>query len=99
MKERRGKWTQWRIRFIGGVFAVFFIMLGVVRMFNAGFVQYQHAEWSMLVGIVSFVLGILILLGWPSSAFWVLGLFVGIDILLTGLGMAASSICCRGQRA
>ena len=26
MKERRGKWTQWRIRFIGGVFAVFFII-------------------------------------------------------------------------
>ena len=26
MKERRGKWTQWRIRFIGGTFAVFFII-------------------------------------------------------------------------
>jgi cell division protein FtsI (penicillin-binding protein 3) len=26
MKERRGKWTQWRIRFIGGVFVVFFII-------------------------------------------------------------------------
>jgi cell division protein FtsI (penicillin-binding protein 3) len=26
MKERRGKWTQWRIRFIGGLFAVFFVI-------------------------------------------------------------------------
>jgi cell division protein FtsI (penicillin-binding protein 3) len=26
MKEQRGKWTQWRIRFIGGVFAVFFVI-------------------------------------------------------------------------
>jgi uncharacterized membrane protein HdeD (DUF308 family) len=76
-------------------FAAFFLVMGVIQMFSAGFIQYLHWEWGMLVGILSCLLGILVLIGWPVSAFWVLGLFVGIDILTTGLGMVFSSISCE----
>ena len=78
------------------VFALFFFVLGAIRMVTAGFVQYPHWEWSMLTGIVTSVLGLLILLGWPASAFWVLGVFVGIDLLMIGLGMLFVSVTCEG---
>jgi uncharacterized membrane protein HdeD (DUF308 family) len=29
-------------------------------------------------------LGVLIWAHWPASAFWVIGLFIGVDLLLTG---------------
>jgi len=36
-------------------------------------------------GLISIFLGFLILAEWPESAIWVIGLFVGIDLLITGL--------------
>ena len=38
----------------------------------------------MFGGVVNVLLGILIWLQWPASAFWVIGLFIGIDLLMTG---------------
>ena len=78
------------------VFALFFLVLGAIRIITAGFAQYQHWEWGMLTGLISCILGLLILLGWPASAFWVLGLFVGVDVLMTGLGMLCVSATCEG---
>ena len=55
----------------------------------------------IMVALESFVimamLGILIWRQWPASALWVIGLFVGIDLLLQGvslimLGLAAKRL-------
>lgn len=42
-------------------------------------------EWLTFDGILSLVLGALILAGWPSDAVWVIGLLFGIDLLFSGL--------------
>ncbi len=42
-------------------------------------------EWLTFDGLLSLLLGALILGGWPSDAIWVIGLLFGIDLLFSGL--------------
>jgi len=53
--------------------------------------------WGMLLfsGLVSLVLGILILASWPSSSEWVIGLLVGIDLLFAGMTMTMLALAAR----
>jgi uncharacterized membrane protein HdeD (DUF308 family) len=40
--------------------------------------------WSLLSGLVSMVLGGMIIAQWPESGLWVIGLFVAIELLFNG---------------
>lgn len=53
--------------------------------------------WGMLLfsGLLSIVLGILILGSWPSSSEWVIGLLVGIDLLFAGMTMVMLALAAR----
>ncbi|MFA6530107.1 MAG: DUF308 domain-containing protein [Candidatus Micrarchaeia archaeon] len=46
-----------------------------------------HWEWLLFDGLLSILLGILIMGAWPSDSVWVLGLLFGIDLLFGGLSM------------
>jgi uncharacterized membrane protein HdeD (DUF308 family) len=53
--------------------------------------------WLLLHGVVNLLLGLLIWRQWPLSGLWVIGLFIGIDLLFNGwslvmLGLAARKI-------
>ena len=41
-------------------------------------------SWSIISGIVSVVLGALIVVQWPVTALWVIGLFVSLEMLFHG---------------
>lgn len=43
--------------------------------------------WTLLSGVASLLMGILIWAQWPSSAAWVVGLIVGINLMLSGWAM------------
>ena len=43
--------------------------------------------WVLLGGITALLLGSLIWAQWPARAVWVIGLFVGVDIIFTGWAM------------
>jgi uncharacterized membrane protein HdeD (DUF308 family) len=40
--------------------------------------------WLLLDGIVTLLLGFLIWIHWPSRAPWILGVFVGVNMILNG---------------
>jgi uncharacterized membrane protein HdeD (DUF308 family) len=40
--------------------------------------------WPLLSGIVSILLGGLIVAQWPASGLWVIGLFVAIELIFNG---------------
>jgi uncharacterized membrane protein HdeD (DUF308 family) len=48
--------------------------------------------WMLFSGLVDIGLAALILSGWPSSAAWVIGLLVGINLLMTGVALVIASI-------
>jgi uncharacterized membrane protein HdeD (DUF308 family) len=62
-----------------------FILVGIVRIVMA--IQLRgFKNWflPLLGGIISGILGVIILVGWPISGLWVIGLFVAIELLVNG---------------
>ncbi len=78
--------------------AAFFIG-GLFRIVVALSERFYGWGWVLLNGIVTLVLGILIWRGWPATAFWVIGLFVGIDMLFAGWSLVITALTIRGLAA
>lgn len=77
--------------------AAFFLMGGIFRISTAVVVRFPAWGWAAFGGIVTAFLGVLIWAEWPSSALWVIGTFVAIDLLFRGwasimFGLAARRI-------
>jgi uncharacterized membrane protein HdeD (DUF308 family) len=82
--------------------AAAFLAGGLFRIIVALSERFYGWGWVFLNGIVTLVLGILIWREWPEAAFWVIGLFVGIDMLFDGWSLVITALTIRGiagQRA
>jgi uncharacterized membrane protein HdeD (DUF308 family) len=67
------------------LFIAFWLMIGgLFRIVVAFTVPFQHRVWLGLNGLVTLVLGVLVWRHWPADALWVIGLFVGIDLIFKG---------------
>ena len=64
--------------------AIFLIVSGAFRMISALVVRFPDWGWALLNGGVTLLLGIIINRQLPEAALWVIGLFVGIEMLLNG---------------
>ncbi len=51
--------------------------------------------WVLASGIVAIIIAFLILVNWPGTALWALGLLVGIELLSAGVGMIAAGLGAR----
>ena len=54
--------------------------------------------WLTFDGALSLVLGVLILVSWPSDATWVIGLLFGIDLLFSGLSQMMIAFAAKYAR-
>jgi uncharacterized membrane protein HdeD (DUF308 family) len=79
--------------------AASFLVGGLLRILSSALVQVPGWPWILLNGLVDLILGILILSGWPESSFWVIGLFVGIDLLFHGWSWIILGLTVRKQLA
>jgi uncharacterized membrane protein HdeD (DUF308 family) len=61
-----------------------FFVSGLLRIILPLVMKFPSWPWVLLNGVVNLILGIMIFRGWPESSLWVIGLFVGIDLLLHG---------------
>jgi uncharacterized membrane protein HdeD (DUF308 family) len=57
----------------------------------------QGWVWMLLSGIVTLILGGIILAGLPGTAAWALGLLVGIDMVFGGSALMAIALAARSQ--
>ena len=64
--------------------AIFLIVSGAFRMISALIVRFPDWGWALLNGGVTLLLGIIINRQLPEAALWVIGLFVGIEMLFNG---------------
>lgn len=74
--------------------ALFLMFGGIFRIVVALMHRFPHWGWLALHGLVNLLLGVAIWRQWPLSGLWVIGLFVGIDMVFNGwslvmLGLAA----------
>lgn len=65
--------------------AAYLLVGGILRIVLAIVERFPGWGWVLLNGMVSLVLGISIWRQWPLSGLWVIGLFVGIEMLFSGL--------------
>ncbi|RCJ22802.1 hypothetical protein A6770_29615 [Nostoc minutum NIES-26] len=77
-------------------FGIVILIEGVLEVITA-FQTRRDPNWGWVLfsGIMAIILGILILYQWPVSAVWVLGVFAGINFLLTGVWMIALPLATR----
>lgn len=75
--------------------AVFFFIAGLFRMFYALILRFDQWGWFFFNGLITFILGVLIYSDWPLSGFWVIGLFIGIDLILSGWTWVVLSLTAR----
>lgn len=62
-----------------------FIAVGVLRLVMA--IQHRRARgwgWALAAGIISLLLGLLIIIGWPVSGLWVIGVFIALELIVNG---------------
>jgi uncharacterized membrane protein HdeD (DUF308 family) len=67
------------------VLGIYFLLMGLTRIVVAFAGRGQpNAGWIGLSGICGLIIGILVLVKFPSSADWAIGLLVGIDLIFAG---------------
>ncbi len=68
---------------------------GIFRAVLAASQRFDGWGWVLLNGVVSLCLGAAIWKHWPSSADWVIGLFVGIEMLFSGWSLVMLALRLR----
>jgi uncharacterized membrane protein HdeD (DUF308 family) len=64
--------------------AMYFFASGVVRIGVAVGLRFHGWGWAAVGGVVNLILAALIWQSFPEDSLWVIGMFVGIDLLFTG---------------
>ncbi|MDD1607917.1 MAG: DUF308 domain-containing protein, partial [Methylococcaceae bacterium] len=73
--------------------SLFFAIEGVAKISFALMMRpMAHWEFVLLSGITPLVLALIIWSGWPQTADWLLGLFLGINLLFAGWSLVKISL-------
>jgi uncharacterized membrane protein HdeD (DUF308 family) len=81
--------------FLTLLIAFYLIFTGFVRIFAAVSGQFHHWFWILFHGVITLILGIWIWRSWPISGFFIIGLFVAIDLILNGFTLVMLSLAAR----
>jgi len=65
--------------------AAFFIVGGTFEIVAPLAAGLPGSGWHVLNGVIGIILGVLVLAQWPITGLWVIGMFVGIDLLFRGI--------------
>jgi uncharacterized membrane protein HdeD (DUF308 family) len=79
------------------VVAVFFLVIGLARLARSLATRSRGRALAVVTGMVALLLGISLWVGWPTRAFWFVGLCVGIDLLVDGLSWSALALVERRE--
>jgi uncharacterized membrane protein HdeD (DUF308 family) len=75
--------------------AMFLITGGIFRIVVAVAVRFPNWIWLVVHGIVNLLLGIAIWRQWPLAGLWVIGLFVGIDMIFNGWSLVMLALAAK----
>ena len=77
--------------------AMFLWMSGLLRIAVALIGGLPHWGWVLLNGVITAGLGVLIWREWPLSGLWVIGLFIGIDMVVYGWSLVMRSLMAKSS--
>ncbi len=64
--------------------AAFFILVGTFRVVVSLVERFPQWGWALLNGVITLIAGVIIYDAFPSSAMWVIGLLVGLEMIFNG---------------
>ncbi|HLU66326.1 MAG TPA: HdeD family acid-resistance protein [Kofleriaceae bacterium] len=79
--------------------ATLLLVSGISEIVHAASDHYPGRTWTIAVGVLSVVLGIILFTQFPLSSVWFLGLYIGIHLITQGVLWLALAIAARGARA
>jgi len=62
-----------------------FLVSGVLRMALSVVERFESWAWTFEAGIASLVMGLVLLCQWPIGGLWAVGLFVGVELISSGV--------------
>lgn len=75
--------------------AALLIFGGIFRFVSALWLQVPNYGWVAASGAISFILGILLWMQWPVSAFWFIGFAVGLNFIFAGIAWTSLGLRLR----
>ena len=66
------------------VIAIFLVLAGLIRLARS-FFELHGRKWTFATAIIALFLGASVWSGWPSAAFWFVGLCITIDFMCHGV--------------
>ncbi len=75
--------------------AAMFIVGGIFRVTAALVIRFPHWGWTLLNGVVTLMLGVIIFRHYPDAALWLIGTLVGVDLLFQGWSWIALALAIR----
>jgi uncharacterized membrane protein HdeD (DUF308 family) len=75
--------------------AAFFFVEGLFRIIAALAGQFRHWGWMLVNGLITLALGVMIWRRWPFDALYVVGLFLGVDLVISGANYIALALNVR----
>jgi uncharacterized membrane protein HdeD (DUF308 family) len=77
--------------------ASYFVVIGIFRIVAALMIRLPGWGWTLTNGILSLLLGIIVWGGWPATAFWVLGVFIGVNLIFAGWARVMLALALRSS--
>jgi uncharacterized membrane protein HdeD (DUF308 family) len=78
------------------------LLIAMLLIFSGGFrivvaiaARFHHRFWLILHGVINLLLGFVIWQDWPISGTWVIGLFIGVDMIFNGWSLVALGLAAR----
>jgi len=69
------------------VLASFFIVTGLFRSIGSAMLKFPRWGWGVFAGLVSIVLGVMLLAQMPISGVWFIGFAIGVDLIFDGVAL------------
>lgn len=79
------------------VLASFFVVGGLFRAGTASMMQFPRWGWAAFSGIISLLLGILLLVRLPTASVWFIGFAIGVDLILDGAALVGFATAVHGR--
>lgn len=74
------------------------VIIGIIRLVMAVSLRGTKGwGFSLIASLAAIILGGIILMQWPVSSLWVIGMFISIELLLNGLSYVIIAVAMRNQ--
>lgn len=68
-----------------------FMVSGVTAVVSSLAVRYPNWGWSLAYGVLAFAFGLAVWRHWPFSGIYLIGFFIGLELIVSGIALIAGS--------